>query len=96
VERQGGAVVFGTRGTSKGLFKRPLGIVINTHDVVYVTNVMLKNTVRTCPNGAVEKVVTGAPISGPIGIETDSYNYIYVSNSQDNKILKINLRRRRL
>eukprot|EP00937_MAST-01D_sp_MAST-1D-sp2_P006924 g6924.t1 len=89
VERTGGAIVFGTSGASKGLFKRPLGIVVNTHDVVYVTNIVLNNIVRIYPNGEVEEVVAGKPIVGPIGIETDSWDNVYVANSEDNKVLKI-------
>ena len=89
VERTGGAVVFGTSGRSKGLFKRPLDIVINTHDVVYVTNIVPNSIVRIYPNGEVEGVVTGNPIAGPIGIETDSWDNIYVANSEDDKVLKI-------
>ena len=81
--------MFGTKGSSAGVFKRPLGIAINSHDVVYVTNIMSNSVVRIYPNGQVEQVVKGKPLAGPLGIQIDSQNNIYIANAEDNKILKI-------
>jgi DNA-binding beta-propeller fold protein YncE len=89
IERSGGALVFGTTGESKGRFNRPLGIAINSHDVVYVTNIMTNCVMRIYPNGQVERVVKGDPVKGPLGIQVDTKNNIYIANAEDNKILKI-------
>ena len=41
------------------------------------------------PAGQVEQVVKGKPLAGPLGIQIDSQNNIYIANAEDNKILKI-------
>jgi DNA-binding beta-propeller fold protein YncE len=89
IERSGGALVFGKSGESSKAFNRPLGLAINSHDVVYVTNIMTNTVTRIYPNGQVEKVVSGDPLKGPLGIQVDSKNNIYIANAEDNKILKI-------
>ena len=86
---KGGAQLFGAGFPSKGMFKRPLGLIVDSHDVVYVSNVVLNSIVRIYPNGQIENVVKGGPVSGPVGLQVDSEDNIYVACAIKNSILKI-------
>ena len=86
---KGGAQLYGAAFPSKGMFQRPLGLIISSHDIVYVSNVVLNTVVRIYPNGQVEVVVKGGPVSGPVGLQIDQNDNIYVACAIKNSILKI-------
>lgn len=87
-------------GTS-AQFSTPIGIIIDSHGTVYVGDTFNNKIRKITPNGQVSTVAgniqgdadgtgTNAQFNFPIGITIDNQDNLYVADSENNKIRKIN------